>query len=888
MKLIYFISILFLLCMPLQSAMGQSTDQRAVQAKVLIDKGNACIDNAPKRALQYYRQALPLRVAAFGALSGPTANVYENIGICYQRLKNAKAALSHYRKSLSIHESLRPNSAFTDTTRLNLAFFYYNQLEYDSAAVLYRSINYRSGEPIDLFLAARRGEGLCYFNRGYFEGAMAQFRTGIDAADMQGVQNSLILSELLKYKGHCLNNMGFRDDALRAYKAALLNFPSAAEQSDLWRTIGDLHATKGSFEQAKAAFDSSAAYDSGSNSNLIYSMARMFNLSGDRLASVQLYQQALVGFEESGPAEFQVRTMLGLGSLFMRQNDFVKATSWFEKARQKAMRLRDTNRLLFQAQFGLAQACKKSGSILKSKYLLEALVPLMEQDTVRLPYERTLLYNALARWYRNEAVKTQKTTDWQQVLKWTEQASTVLNRQSAIAPTDWDAISIEDDFSDDQAWAVEACMALGRFREAFSASEQMRWLAARRVAQRHTTKDNHQAYSNPDGRLLETLQQQLSAEQSLLEFAVLSDTLVLFVVQQQRFKVFKTPVSSEDLYTQVAVFHNLCSTSPYDKEHLTDRALDALPRRYAEAGHMLYRLLLGQASDAGILTPDLLIVPSGCVSYVSFAALLTEVTQPSRRYAVYPFLAKKHRTTCLQSAVQWLSLHQYQPRADQDKLLAFAPDFEYWKGKDRLRPLKHNVREAQSLPSVYAGQAYTGLDATRSRFCAEAGQYRWLHLATHGVANSDAPDASYVAFSVAAGGHTDTAVLYTADIFNLSLQAEMVVLSACETATGKNHLGEGLLSLGRAFQYAGARTVVASLWKVDDVHTPDLMRWFYKAMRYNNLKTNALNVSQNQYITSISHPPKPPFWQFWKKAELPDAALAHPFFWAGFMVMGKE
>jgi CHAT domain-containing protein/tetratricopeptide (TPR) repeat protein len=884
MQLIYFIGILFLLCMPLQSAMGQSTDQRAVQAKVLIDKGNACLDNAPKRALQYYRQALPLRIAAFGALSGPTANVYENIGICYQRLKNAKAALSHYKKSLSIHELLRPNSAFTDSTRLNLAFFYYNQLEYDSAAVLYRSINYRSGEPIDLFLAARRGEGLCYFNRGYFEGAMAQFRTGIDAADMQTHQDATLTGELWKYKGHCLNNLGFRDDALRAYKQALL-YGSPTEKSDLWRTIGELYTTNGFWGDAKAAFDSSALYGNGIIDNLAYSMARMYNLSDNRFPAIQLYQEALASFETNGSQEFQVRAMLGLASLHMRHNEVPKAISWFEKAKQKAIQQGYGNRLLFQAKFGLALAYTKIGHTSNVRRLLETLVPLVERDTTRLPYESILLYNALARWHRNQAVKSRQVSDWKQVLAWADRASKVLARQSAIAPTDWDAISVEDDFSSDQVWAVEAYMALGRFREAFVAAEQIRWLAAQRVAQRHAPQNGKKTYTSPDEHLIETIQRQLTTEQSLLEFTVLPDTLVLFVVQQQQFKVLRTPVSSDDLYTKTAIFFDLCSTSPFS-EDLFDRALDALPRRYSELGHELYRLLLGHAADSSLLTPNLLIVPSGSIAYVPFAALLTQTQQPSRRYANYPFLAKKHHTTCLQSAVQWLELHQYTPTATKDKLLAFAPYFEHWKGI--LKPLQNNVNEIKSLKSVFSGQMHTGQTATRSRFCIEAGQYRWLHLATHGVANGDAPDASYVAFSVAPSGHIDTAALYTADIFNLSLQAEMVVLSACETAMGKNHAGEGLLSLGRAFQYAGAQTVVASLWKVDDVQTPDLMLRFYEALQEKNLKTTALNIAQNHYLNRISQPEKPSFWQFWKKVESPNAALAHPFFWAGFMVMGKE
>jgi len=109
--------------------------------------------------------------------------------------------------------------------------------------------------------------------------------------------------------------------------------------------------------------------------------------------------------------------------------------------------------------------------------------------------------------------------------------------------------------------------------------------------------------------------------------------------------------------------------------------------------------------------------------------------------------------------------------------------------------------------------------------------YRFVHFATHGFVNAQQPELSGVVLSlIDRAGREQDGFLSAADIFNLRLPADLVVLSGCRTGLGKDVRGEGLVGLTRAFMYAGAGHVVASLWNVDDAATAELMKRFYGEM----------------------------------------------------------
>jgi CHAT domain-containing protein len=182
-------------------------------------------------------------------------------------------------------------------------------------------------------------------------------------------------------------------------------------------------------------------------------------------------------------------------------------------------------------------------------------------------------------------------------------------------------------------------------------------------------------------------------------------------------------------------------------------------------------------------------------------------------------------------------------------------------------------REAEAIRAVApSGQAMmaTGFDASRTMATSPVlSQYRIVHFATHGVLNDQHPGLSAVILSLLdEQGRAQNGFLRLNDIYNLKLPADLVVLSACNTALGKDVRGEGLVGIVRGFMYAGAARVVASLWRVDDEATAELMKRFYRNMLQKNMPAAAaLRAAQVE------------MWQ--------QKQWRSPYYWAGFTLQGE-
>jgi CHAT domain-containing protein len=191
----------------------------------------------------------------------------------------------------------------------------------------------------------------------------------------------------------------------------------------------------------------------------------------------------------------------------------------------------------------------------------------------------------------------------------------------------------------------------------------------------------------------------------------------------------------------------------------------------------------------------------------------------------------------------------------------------------RLRRLIFSRSEADEITALAGAEAsFKALDFAANRTAAlgsDLSQYRIIHFATHGLLNSQHPELSGVVLSlVDEEGRPQDGFLRLHDIYNLKLAADLVVLSACKTGLGKEIKGEGLVGLTRGFLYAGAPRVVASLWKVDDRATAELMKLFYRRMLRDGLRpAAALRGAQIDMW-------KQPRW-------------AAPYYWAGFTLQGE-
>jgi CHAT domain-containing protein/tetratricopeptide (TPR) repeat protein len=191
-------------------------------------------------------------------------------------------------------------------------------------------------------------------------------------------------------------------------------------------------------------------------------------------------------------------------------------------------------------------------------------------------------------------------------------------------------------------------------------------------------------------------------------------------------------------------------------------------------------------------------------------------------------------------------------------------------GFDRLRASRREAETIVELAGKNNAVEELDFDSSRETATSDAlGQYRIIHIATHGLLNSRNPELSGLVFSlVDRQGKPQNGFLEAQDIYNLKLGADLVVLSACQTALGKEIRGEGLVGLTRAFMYAGAPRVVASLWKVPDQATTELMQKFYRGILQQGLQpAAALRAAQ---------------FSMWKEPR-----RSAPYYWAGFTLQGE-
>jgi CHAT domain-containing protein/Tfp pilus assembly protein PilF len=189
----------------------------------------------------------------------------------------------------------------------------------------------------------------------------------------------------------------------------------------------------------------------------------------------------------------------------------------------------------------------------------------------------------------------------------------------------------------------------------------------------------------------------------------------------------------------------------------------------------------------------------------------------------------------------------------------------------RFNELGYSEDEVQNISDLFQGQdkkavTYLHNKATESQFKKTAGRYHFVHVATHGIMNENTPQLSGLIFTPESEKKED-GLLYSAETFNLDLDAELLVLSSCESGMGRVVVGEGLMSLTRGFLFSGAHRVMVSLWKVSDRHTRDFMTDFYRSF-----------LSGESYSAAV---------RLGKLRMARNPSTAAPWLWSGFILIGE-
>ena len=279
---------------------------------------------------------------------------------------------------------------------------------------------------------------------------------------------------------------------------------------------------------------------------------------------------------------------------------------------------------------------------------------------------------------------------------------------------------------------------------------------------------------------------------------------------------------------------------------------------------------------------ELIIVPDGNLATIPFEVLLyTDFNEESNDYQDLPYLIKKYNISYDNSATLYTQrkkeIDAYQ--SETDDILLVAPvnfkDSNYGNLNARLSDLPGTKTEVNEIKYLFMSKdhditALTQIGATEQNFRQQdLNRYKYVHFATHGMVDEAKPELSRIFLSPQENGNEDGS-LYSGEIYNIDIHADLVCLSACQTGLGKLSKGEGIIGLSRALLYAGAENLIVSLWTVSDSSTSELMIDFYN----NHLYSNHYNTFNGAL----------------RKAKLKlinDGKFSKPYYWAPFVLIGE-
>ena len=404
----------------------------------------------------------------------------------------------------------------------------------------------------------------------------------------------------------------------------------------------------------------------------------------------------------------------------------------------------------------------------------------------------------------------------------------------------------------------------------------------------------------------------LDPETVLLEYSLGEERSYVWAVTRDSIKSFELPARAqiESLSRRAYELLTASNLSVKDETIQQRQARIRLAEvEFARTSATLSQMILGPVAGE-LHQKRIVIVADGALQYLPFPALPSPVTSTTAT----PLIVE-HEVVMLPSAsALWLMREELRGRQPAPKTIAILADAVFDKDDARLAAITKTVSRNRNKNSPELAVAYAQTRAIRSfdglgsgrgtlgrlpfsrreadaikslipekevmlalgfrasvatAMSPELSQYRYVHFATHGLLNSEQPELSGILLSsYDEFGKRQNGFLQLHDVYNLKLSADLVVLSACETALGKDIRGEGLVGLTRGFMYAGVPRIVASLWNVDDAATAELMGMFYKAMLTEGKRpADALRTAQVH---------------MWRTNQ-----WSSPYYWAAFTLQGE-
>ena len=802
-----------------------------VPMKESTNLGNMCV---MRRTLGHLKKALELCTEAvaikreIGDQTG-LGSVTDGLGSVYGSFGDIQKALDLYQEARAIRKKL--GEAESEATTVSNIGWAYGQLgEYEKALEFY-------GQALETFRKVQSKYNIAQTltNIGMNWAKLGDYRKGLDF-HLQALQfrsekddpsgKGITLNNI----ANCYEHLGDKQKALENYLEAVRLLRAAKYSRQLTgalKSLGVFYRSEGQFDKAlenlnEARSISATTGDQMNEAIALSELAKLAFAGGNLSEAVRLIELAIAATES---------VRVNLKSQQLRTSFLASVRQYYEFETEVLMRLEQQ-----RPGEGFAAAALKVSEKSRARSLLELLREARAElqqgvDPSLIERESSLRQSIADKAEQQTRLLSGKHTD-EQVLAASKEIETLT--------TEYDQIQT-------------------RIRQ---------------------TSPRYAALVQPSPLNVEAIQKQLLDENTLLlEYALGEQKSFVWAVTPDSVKAFELPGRAA-IEEEAKRFYQLVSQPG-----------PSSPQAAANLSRMLLQPLGGELKQK-----RLVIVADGVLQYLPFSALtLSEDGRP---------LVVDHEIVTLPSAsVLAVLREEFEHRKPASKLLAVLADPVFSANDSRLAQATKTAEPANhtSATDVQRSVAESGLGGlVRLRFSRQEAEeiarlagdrrslkaldfsasrslvtgsnladYRIVHFATHGLINNQNPNLSGIVLSlVDEQGRPQNGFLRLYDIYNLKLNADLVVLSACQTALGKEIKGEGLIGLTRGFMYAGAPRVVASLWRIDDRATAEIMKRFYESMLKDGLRpAAALRAAQ----ISMSQ----------------DKRWHSPHYWAAFTLQGE-
>ena len=293
---------------------------------------------------------------------------------------------------------------------------------------------------------------------------------------------------------------------------------------------------------------------------------------------------------------------------------------------------------------------------------------------------------------------------------------------------------------------------------------------------------------------------------------------------------------------------------------------------WTQAGFQLYQELLEPVMASNI--HRITIVPDGEVAFLPFEVLMQDSVPPSPvSYQDLPYLLRQASIHYDYSATLHAKAGKWEKRVAREAFAGFAPTFSSSLAASEGIPLsftdlRYNQLEIERIAEKKEGwRTYLGEAATEKSFQEQAGDFQILHLATHARTDDENPWLSGLAFAREPESNED-GFLHAHEICRMDIRAQLAVLSACNTAQGQMHPGDGVMSLAWAFKFAGCPSIIMSQWQVDDAATHLIMSNLYGNLKSGTTTAEALRKAKLEFLEN--------------------SPRVHPYYWSAFVFLGQD